>query len=256
MKEYLETINLNKNNIYTAHITPENFDFHSHEVIQLTYIIGGTTYLITEDKSYLIPARYFVWIPANLRHKFIHTRKRAISVYNIYSPIIQQDINKPFVSTIGIYQAPNLLIEILKVTTNKIIEPQNNEFTFLQSFFQLLPDFIDKDFSFSLPISNQKSLNTILDFILENLSEALSLNSVAKNFNISERTLSRLFKDQLQLSFLKYVKLARTIKSIELLMEGNLNITEIAFEVGYKSISAFSNAFVEMTNKRPSEFHL
>lgn len=255
MKNYLEDIALHKNNIYTAHIEPEDYDFHTHSGYQLTYIIGGTTYLIINGMSYLIPTRHFVWIPPNTNHKFTHGLRKALSVYNIYAPIIEQH-NNTFFDRIGIYPAPNILIEILKTTTNKIITTEDEEFKFLNSFFKLLPKLIDHSFEMSLPIAETKPIVDISYYILNNLDQKLSLSFIAKKFNISERTLSRLFLSQLQTTFLKYIKLARTIKAIELLLEDNNNITEIAQKVGYSSIASFSNAFVQMTNKRPTDFLL
>jgi len=39
-------------------------------------------------------------------------------------------------------------------------------------------------------------------------------------------------------------------------MENNKNVSEVAFEVGYSSIAAFSNTFQQLLNVRPSEFQL
>ena len=149
MKNYLEDIAFHKDKIYTAHIDPEDYDFHVHSGYQLTYIIGGTTYLIIDGFSYLIPTRHFVWIPPNVKHKFSHGLRKALSVYNIYTPIIDHN-NNAFFDRIGIYPAPNVLIEILKTTTNKIINKHDEEFKFLNSFFKLLPNLIDHSFEMSL----------------------------------------------------------------------------------------------------------
>lgn len=253
MANYLDEIYFHKDKIYTAHINPEDYDFHTHTGYQLTYIIGGTTYLIVDDLSYLIPTLHFVWIPPFTKHKFSHGQRKALSVYNIYAPPIK-DSDDEFFNKVGIYPAPNILIEILKLTTNKIIRPESEEFVFLNSFFKLLPNIIEQNFEISLPISDKKPISDILQYILKNLDKTLSLSKISTKFNMSERTLSRIFISELQVTFLKYIKLARTIKAIELLLEGNCNITEISQQVGYKSIAAFSNAFLEMTKKRPTAF--
>jgi AraC-like DNA-binding protein len=41
---------------------------------------------------------------------------------------------------------------------------------------------------------------------------------------------------------------------MEKLLESDLTISEIAYEVGYDSISSFSNTFFKMTGRRPSTF--
>ncbi|WP_410679445.1 helix-turn-helix domain-containing protein [Chryseobacterium sp. Y16C] len=48
----------------------------------------------------------------------------------------------------------------------------------------------------------------------------------------------------------------RIIRAMELIKDTDLNITEIAYEVGYSNISAFSNNFQQLTNMRPSELKI
>jgi AraC-like DNA-binding protein len=46
----------------------------------------------------------------------------------------------------------------------------------------------------------------------------------------------------------------RVIRAMELMKDTDLNITEIAYEIGYSNISAFSNTFSQLTNMGPTEF--
>ncbi|WP_262897879.1 MULTISPECIES: helix-turn-helix domain-containing protein [unclassified Pedobacter] len=46
----------------------------------------------------------------------------------------------------------------------------------------------------------------------------------------------------------------RIIRAMEIINDTNLNMTEIAYEIGYSNISAFSNNFHQLTNMRPNEF--
>ncbi|WP_238140935.1 helix-turn-helix domain-containing protein [Psychroflexus sp. S27] len=56
------------------------------------------------------------------------------------------------------------------------------------------------------------------------------------------------------MSFIKYYTRLRIFKSLELLMNPNYNISEIANRVGYNSLPTFSNTFHEIMGKRPSEY--
>jgi transcriptional regulator GlxA family with amidase domain len=44
------------------------------------------------------------------------------------------------------------------------------------------------------------------------------------------------------------------VKAIEMLLKTQKAIGEIAFEVGYVTLSSFSDAFYEFTHARPSDF--
>ena len=57
----------------------------------------------------------------------------------------------------------------------------------------------------------------------------------------------------LDISFLQYLKTLRMVKAIELILKSHKSINEIADEVGYSSISTFSDTFHEFTQSRPSD---
>lgn len=77
---------------------------------------------------------------------------------------------------------------------------------------------------------------------------------VSKHFAVSERSLSRLFRSTLQMSFLQYVKTLRMITAIELIMQTRKPVSEIAYHVGYSAVRPFGDAFYDFTLSRPSAF--
>jgi transcriptional regulator GlxA family with amidase domain len=97
-------------------------------------------------------------------------------------------------------------------------------------------------------------MQRIVKYLEKNISERLTVNEVSSRFNMSERTLSRLFQSTMQMTFLQYVKTIRMVKAIEMLLKTQKPIGEIAFDVGYVTISSFSDAFHEFTHARPSDF--
>ncbi|WP_312900020.1 helix-turn-helix transcriptional regulator [Chryseobacterium taichungense] len=113
-----------------------------------------------------------------------------------------------------------------------------------------------KKFSIQLPTTDDQRLNTITDSLRMRLHENLSLESTAKLFGMSVRSLTRLFQTKLHITFIQYIKMLRIIRAMELIKTTGLNMTEIAYEVGYSNISAFSNNFLQLTNMRPSEFRM
>lgn len=86
-----------------------------------------------------------------------------------------------------------------------------------------------------------------------NFGLPLSLQHISTAFNLSERSVSRLFQAELQISFLQYLKALRIVKAIELLLKTELSVSEIANKIGYITLGAFSNAFFEFTGMRPLE---
>jgi len=91
-------------------------------------------------------------------------------------------------------------------------------------------------------------------FIHEHSDEGLSLTKVAKFSNISANHLSEKFKEVTGINFVDYVARIRVGKARDLLRNSNLRISEIAFAVGFQSLSQFNRVFKELTQKSPTQF--
>jgi len=66
--------------------------------------------------------------------------------------------------------------------------------------------------------------------------------------------LERIFKKETGLTLSKYQQMLRIIKSMELLSDPQLTVSEIAYKVGYKSLQAYTNSFYSIMKNRPSAF--
>ena len=91
-------------------------------------------------------------------------------------------------------------------------------------------------------------------FIHEHSDEGLSLTKVAKFSNISGNHLSEKFKEVTGINFVDYIARKRVGKARDLLWNSNLRISEIAFAVGFQSLSQFNRVFKKLTQKSPSQF--
>ena len=92
------------------------------------------------------------------------------------------------------------------------------------------------------------------NFIDEHSEEEVSLTKVAKLVNISPNHLSDKFKEVTGVNFVDYIARTRTAKARELLDNSNLRISEIAFAVGFQSLSQFNRVFKKLTGKSPSAY--
>src|SRR5438034_10264742 len=91
-------------------------------------------------------------------------------------------------------------------------------------------------------------------FIEEHSAEELSLTKVAKAVNISANHLSEKFKQVTGVNFVDYVARIRFEKACDLLLNSNLRISEIAFAVGFQSLSQFNRVFKKLTRQSPTQF--
>ena len=91
-------------------------------------------------------------------------------------------------------------------------------------------------------------------FIHEHFDEEISLMTVARFANISPNYLSEKFKRVTGLNFVDYVARARFEKACDLLRDRQLRISEIAFAVGFQSLSQFNRVFKRLSGKSPTEY--
>ncbi|WP_442591571.1 AraC family transcriptional regulator [Pedobacter sp. AW31-3R] len=254
-EEYLRNIDLHPENVFVVHQKLERLlPLHSHTKSQLTYVDGGIAYIHIANKTYIIPARHYVWIPAGLEH-FVKVRNSATVTRNLYF-YTTDDAKFPFYQELGIYPVNNLLFEMLVFTENWSGSIEKNEpaFTFLSAIKNILPVMGIKSYPIALPTTDNTRLKPILLYLSQNYEKTITLENISARFGMGERTLSRLFQSTMSISFLQYLKLLRIVKAIEMILQNDKSTSEIAYLSGYNSLASFSKAFYQLTNFRPSDF--
>lgn len=97
-------------------------------------------------------------------------------------------------------------------------------------------------------------MKTALATIEAKFNRPLSMNALAKESGLSLRNLNRLFLEELGMTPKQTVTLHRIDKAKTLLKNGQASVTDVAFEVGYNSVSQFITTFRKVTGQLPSEF--
>lgn len=93
-------------------------------------------------------------------------------------------------------------------------------------------------------------------FIDEHSDTQLSLTKVAGAVNISANHLSERFKQVTGVKFVEYIARIRFEKARGLLHAPNLPVSEIAFAVGFQSLSQFNRVFKKLSGKSPTEYRV
>jgi AraC-like DNA-binding protein/ligand-binding sensor protein len=91
-------------------------------------------------------------------------------------------------------------------------------------------------------------------YIEEHAGDDLSLARISKTVNVSANYFSSLFKQATGLNFSDYLARVRVEKAKNLLLNPNLRISEIAFEVGFQSLSQFNRSFRRIAALSPKEY--
>ncbi len=90
-----------------------------------------------------------------------------------------------------------------------------------------------------------------LNYMEINLKNA-NLKDIAKILNVSDYTLSKIFKNKMNATFRDTLLKLRLEKAHELITDTTLPISEIAYLIGYSNTSFFYNKFKQHFNQRPN----
>lgn len=251
----ISIIEQDANGIFIVHEKFErNYDTHYHLKGQLSYVEDGIAYVTIKNQQFIVPARYFIWIPKNVPHK-LKVSHSATQLHSIYFPEFL-DVTNDFHNEFGIYPATDLIIAIIRFSekwNKKSVNKTMEYFELIKSLYQIIAEKKESRLALQLPFSENEQVIKVTLFIQGNYDKNLSLEVMTEKFNMSERTFTRWFKKELGISFVQYLKSVRILNAIELLLKTNLSIAEISNHVGYDSLSSFSNLFFTFTGKRPNE---
>ena len=103
-------------------------------------------------------------------------------------------------------------------------------------------------------IENIRKFYRILNYVVKNSSEDIDIESICKNFSISITELNRLFIYYVEKNFKSFLNFVRINKSTKLLLKTDMQITDIAFEVGYNTVKTFNRNFLKYQKMLPTEF--
>ena len=102
--------------------------------------------------------------------------------------------------------------------------------------------------------SGRHILKLVETYIRDHYAEDLSLTKVAQAVFVSPFYISHLFHRELDTTFLRYLTAIRIAKARQLLLDTNLQVTEIGALVGYSTAKNFRCAFKRVVGATPSEF--
>jgi AraC-like DNA-binding protein/ligand-binding sensor protein len=102
--------------------------------------------------------------------------------------------------------------------------------------------------------SEPPAITKAKQFIQEHQADEISLGDVAKAVNTSTFYFCKMFKKATGLTFTEYLGRVRVEKAKSLLLSPHARVSEVAFEVGFQSLSQFNRVFKRITGLSPSEY--
>ena len=102
--------------------------------------------------------------------------------------------------------------------------------------------------------SQLDQINAILSRISENLADPVSAADMARELEMSESAFSRFFRRATGNTFTDFVNHVRVSRACQLLMESDMLITHIGYQVGFNNIANFNRRFLDIKGMTPSDY--
>lgn len=99
-----------------------------------------------------------------------------------------------------------------------------------------------------------KAVALAVDYLHANYAASISLEDVAEQVYLNADYFSRVFKEEMGISFVNYLTDLRLRHSVQLLETTALRVQDIAQRVGYQNVSYFSTIFKKKYNMSPFEY--
>jgi AraC-like DNA-binding protein len=223
--------------------------WHSHEVHQIEYALGGVVEVETASAHYLLPPQQAAWIPAGLEHQAtMNPDVRTVAV--MFDPrLVAGGGDRARILAVS----PLIREMMIYALRGPIDRPAGDEVSdaFFRTLANLVSEALDHEAPLSLPTSDHPIVAAAMTYTKAHLASVTAAD-VARAVSVSERTLRRLFQDTLGLSWRTYLLHARMLRAMGLLAARGQSVQETSTTVGFDSLSAFTRAFTQFCGETPS----
>jgi AraC-like DNA-binding protein len=225
--------------------------WHSHDVHQIEYAIGGVVEVQTPAGHYLLPPQQAAWLPVGLAHSAtMNPEVKTIAV--MFDPALVPNAG----DRARILAVSPLIREMMLYALRWPIERAEGDEesdTFFRALANLVSAALDHEAPLSLPTSDHPIVAAAMEYTKDHLQSVTALE-VSRAVAVSERTLRRLFHETLGISWRTYLLHARMLRAMALLASPDTSVQEVASTVGFDSLSSFTRSFAQFCGETPSAY--
>lgn len=245
---------------------------HWHEEIEIIYIKKGKLRISIEGELYEgAPGEIYLVNPGELH--YMETSSIPADYYTILFPLefvsfrtsddVETDFMNPF------REKRMLLIHDvnekhsvgkMEQTLWDLIEMNESKNGMYQlrtkaQLIELLAKFAEEDCFYESKIRKNSNLQRdMISYIQDRFTDKLTLGMLAEEFHMSEKYISRYFKEKFSIGFMQYIGHLRMERAKILLQDSDLSVMDVALASGYPSVNFFIRNFKEQYNMTPLQY--
>lgn len=237
---------------------------HSHDFCEILYVAGGAGEAILEGKKFrLAPGDLVVVNPGTLHEersdakaplRLIFLAIRDFAVPGMPAGCLSQEKYRVLSCGEYRYKMDIYLRELLQETSSQIEFYQEISQGLVSALLVLVMRLIRINPEDEAALSQE--CQKIKEYLDQNFTSPITLDSLSETVYISKHYLSHLFKEQTGVSPIKYLTSKRMEKACELLSETELPVSEVSKAVGYENPLYFSQVFKRIYGISPVKYRM
>jgi AraC-like DNA-binding protein len=213
----------------------ESIDPHRHDDHQILYAGSGVLAITTDAGTWFAPGTRAIWVPAGTVHA--HRAYGDLELHMLGLPATTNPLalDRPTVLVVG-----PLLRELIRAYTGA---PHDDSPERRRLRAVLLDELrASPQRPVHLPEPADPRLAAVCAALRHNPADTRSLAALAADAGASERTLTRLFRSELGMTFPQWRTQLRLYHALRMLADGS-PVTTVAHACGWSSTSAFIDVF-------------
>lgn len=219
---------------------------HHHRRDQLLYAVSGIMRIRTEREAWIVPPDRAVYIPARTSHSV--SMRGAVEMRTLY---IEPGSAPDLPTAPAAIQVTELLRAlIMALIEEPLLYDERGRGGAIAGLIHSEIARADR-LSLVVPMPADARLGRMCLALLANPADPRTLDQWAEHAGASPRTLARLFREEVGLSFAAWRQRVRFHNALEALVKGE-PLVRVATRNGYRSPSAFSAAFRRAMGAPPS----
>lgn len=257
---------------YALSLTEYQMALHSHPRCEIMYVTAGSCRIFTETQEFVLGARQFIFLDADIPHKLLIENGTFCSILNLEFSCRErkaelhldlQELKKESSSFRHFLRKkePYYLgtdTENLGYALKDLISRLKKNFT--SEFYLVRLLFYRTLLELSLCSQETSApagtvyLKRALAYIDAHLTEELRIPQIAACAGINKSYLHTLFSQQMHCTITDYINRRRLEQAAFLLTNSTLSVTDIAFQTGYNSRQYFGSAFEKYYGVSPRAY--
>lgn len=216
---------------------------HSHDKGQLIYVDEGLVGLETSQGVWIAPKGRLAWVPPGISHA-----ARSMGDFGGWMLLTTAAMTERLPAEPCVLSASELLVAALRRLSTLSADDHRLHGLLMEIVAFDLAQAPVEPFGITLP-TEERLRRWALGF-LEKPNMKVAIDAVASEVNMSRRSFTRQFQQQTGVSFSDWKRTAIVNHVLEQMVAGR-QVSELAFDVGYESVSAFIAMFKSVKGLPP-----